>query len=86
MLPLYTETEFLKAKSRDLLPLECDICKIPFFIQKNEIQKSIKRKADGNKRRNELKYCSHKCSHLAKETGDYYNCKNCNNSVYRTVF
>ena len=42
MIHLYTQKEFDKAKSRDLLPLKCKICEKTFYRSKNNIQKQIK--------------------------------------------
>lgn len=84
MNPLFTPSEFEEAKSRDLLPLECYICHSTFTISKNEIQKSIKRQAEKNPRRNDLKYCSRKCTHEGKHNGKQIECHLCGNVVYRT--
>lgn len=84
MKPLFTPPEFKGAKSRDLLPLECYVCRSVFTIQKNEIQKSLKRQAEKNPRRNDLKYCSRKCSHEGKHNGKQIGCHLCGNVVYRT--
>ena len=69
MKPLFTPLEFEEAKSRDLLPIECYICHSPFTTTKNEIQKSLKRQVEKNPRRNDLKYCSRKCTHEGKHNG-----------------
>ena len=81
---LVTPLEFEEAKSRDLLPLECYICHATFIISKNEIQKSLKRQAEKNPRRNDLKYCSRKCTHEGKHNGKKIGCHLCGNIVYRT--
>jgi hypothetical protein len=41
MQPLYTETEFKQAKSRQLLPLQCLICGKAFQLPKNFIQRNM---------------------------------------------
>ena len=38
MIPLYTEEEFKKCKSRGLLPLKCEVCSGTFYKQKHYIQ------------------------------------------------
>lgn len=56
MTPLYTQAEFDKAKSRDLLPLRCERCGQPFRAKKNDIQREPK-----NPNRHLNCYCSLKC-------------------------
>lgn len=84
MKPLFTPLEFEEAKSRDLLPIECYICHSPFTTTKNEIQKSLKRQAENNPRRNEWKYCSPKCSYIGRHNGKRISCHLCGEVVYRT--
>ena len=84
MKPLYTPTEFDRAKSRDKLSFECEHCHAPFYVTKNEIQKSVARHKSNNPRRNSLKYCSKRCSHSGRHNGEYFSCKTCGKTVYRT--
>jgi hypothetical protein len=83
MKPLYTPNEFNEAKSRNTLPFECEYCRSTFYSTKNEIQKSIKRQEEGNRRRNDLKYCSKKCSGLSKITGLHLHCEQCKKTIYK---
>lgn len=83
MKPLYTPDEFKNAKSRDKLPFECEYCRSTFYNAKNEIQKSIKRKNENNPRRNNLKYCSAKCSSISHCSGKEIHCTNCDKVVYK---
>ncbi|MCK9154476.1 MAG: hypothetical protein M0P12_00005, partial [Paludibacteraceae bacterium] len=53
MIPLYTEEEFNKAKSRDLLPLKCKNCGKTFYKKKHYILIDVK-DGGGN-------FCSKKC-------------------------
>lgn len=56
MKPLYTESEFAEAKSRDLLPFECKHCGEVFHKSKNEAAKSQLRH-----RKEQLNFCSNSC-------------------------
>ena len=55
MQPLYTETEFKAAKSRQLLPLQCLHCNKTFLKPKHDIQ-------DADPKTNECCFCSMSCS------------------------
>lgn len=55
MIPLFTEEEFNKAKSRQLLPLQCEHCNKTFHKTKNEIQSKTSRKDCPD-------FCSRLCS------------------------
>lgn len=83
MNPLFTPEKFELAKSRDVLPLECNICHSTFTTTKNEIQKTLRRIQENNLRRNELKYCSKQCSHIGNKSGEIIPCKQCGKSTYR---
>jgi len=79
MIPLYTQTEFDEAKSRDLLLLECEQCHSPFSLPKNVVQKS-KLGIGGNKAR----FCRHSCwaTNRTKELITLY-CTQCEVSFQR---
>jgi len=83
MKPLYTPTEFEEAKSRSPLPFECECCHSTFYRTKNEIQKTIRRQALGNPRRNDCKYCSRKCGFESKYTGSNILCEQCGQLCYK---
>ena len=78
MIPLYSESEFKNAKSKQLLPMSCFNCKKVFFKPKNHIQAFIKWKGI-NKRLGKYMFCSKSCinkfyiGELKKVI-----CKNCN--------
>ena len=55
MQPLYTETEFKEAKSRQLLPLKCIYCDNTFLKPKHDIQ-------NADPKTNECCFCSMSCS------------------------
>ena len=59
MHPLYTETEFKAAKSRNKLPLKCFTCEQPFLLSKNRIQCSLSPHSNDNGM-----FCSKKCTGL----------------------
>lgn len=78
MKPIYTEEEFVKAKSRDKLALECKICGNIFHKEKRIIQWTLR---GDTKRSGE--YCSNACSGKGQEIGKEYECANCGTFVYR---
>jgi hypothetical protein len=78
MIHLYTQKEFDEAKSRDLLPLKCKICKNTFYRPKNNIQKQIKGIDSG------CKYCSRTCFHIGKKNGIICKCTQCKKPIYKT--
>ncbi len=67
----FSEGDFNKSKSRDLLPLECNVCSEIFLVSKNYIQKS--RSGHNNK----YYFCSLKCRSLNQITSVNINCKQC---------
>jgi hypothetical protein len=72
MIPLFSETDFILAKVKDILPLECLNCHTTFYKQKRRIQSA--KKSIGTDKCN---FCSPQC------LGEYRNqklkitCKNC---------
>lgn len=56
MTPLYTDEEFLNAKSLDFLKLKCEHCGKEFYVQKKYIVHEIK------KTKGHLRFCSKSCS------------------------
>ncbi len=74
MIPLYTEEEFEKCKSRGLLPLKCEQCDDTFYKEKHYIQ------ADG------YRFCSTKCRSIAHNTSITKPCGYCNKKVTRQLF
>lgn len=79
MIPLYTEEQFKNSKSRGFLPIKCEKCGNTFYGIKNEIQKHFSRERRGI-RYSSFKFCSVKCN----TNGEFYSCKQCGKSVYRT--
>ena len=59
MKPLYTQTEFDTAKSRDRLPLQCPHCEETFLKPKNLIQRFIK---GANPKNGKEMFCSKLCT------------------------
>jgi hypothetical protein len=62
MTPLYTQQEFEKSKSRDLLPLLCEVCDSTFYKPKHRIS-------------DEYKYCSKSCFNTSQRNSRI--CKPC---------
>lgn len=78
MKPLYTETEFLSAKSDDKLLLECSYCKISFLKKKKDIKRS------GKGLSNTSEFCSLQCNGKARTLlKTIVNCRQCNKEVIK---
>ena len=74
MTPKYTNLQFIQAKPKDLLPLECERCSVIFLRPKSKIQKFI------NPNQFDIgEYCSRKCQ--AKTTK--VECLNCYAEFYK---
>lgn len=74
MKTLFSKKQFNKAKSRDLLPLQCHTCKKTFGKPKNVIQKYL----SNNVSHVSNDFCSKKCQHKARITRQKIKCENCN--------
>lgn len=72
MKPLYTNVDFEKTKSEDLLPFECYQCKNSFLKKKKTITASLK-----NTIKDTIKFCSTKCKKESQKTKQKINCTNC---------
>lgn len=83
MKPLYTKKEFNRAKSTDLLPIECPICGKPFMKLKRVILRHGKIYPDG--KQYSIKYCSNTCKSKYMDDKIECTCKNCGTSVLRTL-
>ena len=68
----FTEEEFKKTKSTELLPCECYTCCNIFYLEKHKIQRALNPKqfAQG-------KYCSQKCMPVLQKTCINVSCLNC---------
>ena len=80
MQPLYTETEFKTAKSRNLLPLECLHCRKTFHKTKADIQRGF----------NPLhfavvSFCSHKCQREHETPPILVICSHCKTQFKKTA-
>lgn len=80
MIPLYTQAEYNAAQTKDLLLCECEYCHQPFHKIKHDIVKHLR----GHMKRGSVKYCSKKCSDLARITQESVTCLNCASTFYRT--
>jgi len=67
-----------KYKSRDQIPLECEICKITFYRNKNDIQWALKCKT-----KNCLKVCGKKCQQIINDKRLTLECYQCGTSIKR---
>jgi hypothetical protein len=70
---LIMNNEMEKLKSRDLIPIECDICGIKFFREKHYIQASIKRGVKNFR-------CTGKCR---QKKGKVVKCNYCGKEIYK---
>lgn len=83
MIPLYSQEEFNKSKSRNKLPLKCGMCDGVFYKEKNQIQATISAISSmlqsehikNNKKR--CTFCSKKCKNLYNIKKKNIECKNC---------
>lgn len=80
MIPKYSQELFEKAKSKDLLDMQCEFCGNLFKTTKNTIQMCLK----GDKFR-KAKFCSMRCSNNNKITKQEVKCKNCNKVFFKTL-
>lgn len=64
-------------KSRDKIPLECELCKTTFFKYKSQIQAAIK----GTR---VIKYCSVQCKRKTDFKSKEFKCGQCSSSIYRS--
>ncbi len=85
MKSLFTPEEFELAKSRDSLPIECNMCHSTFTTTKNEIQKTLSRIKNNKPKINSYEYCSRECSDKARYTGKTITCKTCNKKIYKAL-
>ncbi len=81
MIPLYTETEFNEAKSRDPLPLKCGQCQNPFSRPKSVIQRAI-----AGRDHHSCEYCSRKCLGLHKYPPLVVTCSQCGKEFRKEPF
>jgi hypothetical protein len=83
MTPLYTEEEFKKAKSRDLLRLCCESCGKDFLKVKSQVQATLAsaKKDDKSKQATSNKYCSKKCQFVGMTTEIKTSCGFCGISI-----
>jgi len=74
MKPLYTQEEFKDAKSRQMLPLECEVCFSVFYKKKHYLQCKGRHS-----------FCSRKCQYKAQESFIEKECAWCNKKVKRSL-
>lgn len=65
--------EIKKLKSRDLVPILCDVCGVKFFRKKHQLQAQLK---------NNVKFfrCNKKCY---KKKGKFVKCNSCGKEIYK---
>lgn len=78
MIKLFTEEEFLNAKSDDLLPLQCEYCGKTFYACKRKIKHNIKKELIKNNR-----FCSDLCRNLYTKKTFEVVCLNCGKKFYK---
>jgi hypothetical protein len=78
MIKKFTEEDYIKAKEKDLLELECEVCKKIFKKTKINI-----RNAMNPKRKESCKHCSQICSNISKIKLINVNCITCNKEILR---
>lgn len=71
-------TDLNKYKSRDKIPIECEICHKTFYSPKNDIQWALK-----SLTRNYLRFCSKKCRNIFYDHRQIIPCKQCGKSIKR---
>jgi len=76
MQPLYTETEFKTAKSRQLLPLRCLNCNKPFLRPKHLIHVALASRTVGHTH----EFCSKLCQNRHQDPPIIVFCKQCKKS------
>lgn len=81
MIKLFTEEEYLTAKSTYLLSLQCECCGITFKKQKKFVTNAMSH----NTTKNQLKYCSKPCQTIKQITKHLVICKQCNVEFYKTA-
>lgn len=75
MQPLYTQDQFLKAKSLDKLPLQCLHCKKTFFREKRILIGVI-----NGRRSSKYNFCSLKCRNDVRHPPMIVHCEQCQKS------
>jgi hypothetical protein len=88
MRPLFTETEFKKAKYHDLLPLECYQCGKKFCTKKRHIlecKNLLSKPKKERQKQKSCKYCSAICAGNARVTSLIVHCKNCEKPFRKTL-
>lgn len=78
MIILFDTAEFNSKSANDKLPLECEICKKTFYIDKRYISYEM------TANRGKHKYCSIECHSKAKITKVEVTCIQCGKSIYKT--
>jgi len=72
MKQLFTEEEFNKAKTNDLLPCECYHCKNTYYVIPDRV-----RKANSSSSSSKNKFCSQKCFNLSRINKPIVTCVEC---------
>lgn len=78
MQPLYTEQEFKKAKSRQLLPLRCHHCSNEFYLPKHGIQRALNPNSQKTG-----DYCSRSCNAQHRNPSIDVVCDQCHNTFQK---
>lgn len=77
MIPLFSESEYIAAEGKTLLPCKCEHCANPFLKSKTLI------KYERKKQRGAIKFCSQYCMKKHKGNTKEYKCQHCNKIIMR---
>jgi hypothetical protein len=80
MIKLFTEEEFINAKSDDKLLLKCFNCSQSFLLEKSNIQRAM-----NPKQGKQAKFCSPICVNENKIVQAVVNCKHCNKQFKKAL-
>lgn len=72
MITLISTEQLSKLKSKDLVPLQCNVCQETFHKAKKYINVAL-----NPNRRESLNYCSRKCSYIGQKRENKFDCTNC---------
>lgn len=75
MIIKYTQEEYNNAKSKDILPLQCEKCSKIFYAKKNQIKFELEHN------RGRLKYCTTKCSDSSHKKSHHLHCLECGKDI-----
>lgn len=78
MIPLYTQEEYEKAKSYNMLKFKCEQCGKEFY----EPKKWVKHCLNTPSKNGRLRFCSHECDAASRNVGVMCKCEQCGKDVF----